>query len=999
MNAPLRSSAFFHRIKLRFRDSIGNAIMNRTYRRPTAEQNVGPLRLTVGIASSSASRGGGTYSVGRRVSDRRYFRRDLGGRASTSSNGLLLGFFERRRVREPPIAEYTRPRRCDSELFWRASVSSESGFRRVERASDPDRDPSLLRDASSSRSSSVAGGVGEGDPSSSDPGSFSRESPPSFPAFNVPGFPAFSPADIEKRVLPSTTRTSMPTLAFSTSRSISLSTRRTTSGSTRSAYAFEAASVSSSSSPAGRPGAFSESARGGGAALDVFTCGRPLVALAARSIAILRRRTARCTSGAAKSWTMSKISFLRVSRAASSGPSASGSSSASSSRSNSSTTSGGFAWCRLLNMNCISWTSMHQVQTSATAWKPMRVARSPSMNLFRSLRFARRSRVWNAAASAIIDANIPNTTAKTFHVFIRSSRLTLASSATEIGRTRGGDADAVKSVAWSHKHATRDAVSHPHPSNACASLRQRHRAAFSALSIRHSTLDPFAVAYPRMRVVPSAETKSVNSSHPTRSVGWSNVHRNDAFADASAADPARASGRHASEPPGGNGFGSVAHPSELYAAAASSQNAHVAAGRVALESESSTESASLARRKSDSAHVAPNPTASTSRIGISNAIGRVRLCTASDAPATSNVRASVPATLGADATSPGAAVTFVASSACASNASAKRSRSTGAPAPSSSASRGTSNAAPPAALRAALGRLSGSERDATKAILVAFPDAGRSPGSADATAALASALADAVADASAVFALASDAAALRVDAESAESMLLVAVSERAADKSPSASLATASSISATAATPANRAALDASHGSSSTRDTTSATEPKSVTELGTAADALEVTLSIASRSAARVAAAPVGSTPPPPRHREAADSNSSAGNASRSDRDEVNSDRRFFAAAVTFALNAASWRHAPATWLIAASAPPLRSASSAARTAELVASVAAASVAMEGHVTVTLVSTTSDVAPSASRACAPTVTTFSCVADPPGKTPTYSARGLKSWSC
>ena len=46
-----------------------------------------------------------------------------------------------------------------------------------------------------------------------------------------------------------------------------------------------------------------------------------------------------------------------------------------------------------------------------------------------------------------------------------------------------------------------------------------------------------------------------------------------------------------------------------------------------------------------------------------------------------------------------------------------------------------------------------------------------------------------------------------------------------------------------------RAALDASHGSSSTRDTTSATEPKSVTELGTAADALEVTLSIASRSA------------------------------------------------------------------------------------------------------------------------------------------------------
>ena len=68
--------------------------------------------------------------------------------------------------------------------------------------------------------------------------------------------------------------------------------------------------------------------------------------------------------------------------------------------------------------------------------------------------------------------NIPPPTANTFHVLSRSSTDTDRSSSMEMVFTFGGDADAVKSVAWLHRHETRGVVSHPHPSNACASRRQ-----------------------------------------------------------------------------------------------------------------------------------------------------------------------------------------------------------------------------------------------------------------------------------------------------------------------------------------------------------------------------------------------------------------------------------------------------------------------------------------------------------------------------------------------
>ena len=126
----------------------------------------------------------------------------------------------------------------------------------------------------------------------------------------------------------------------------------------------------------------------------------------------------------------------------------------------------------LLNTACISCTSMCQVHTSRTTAKPSSRPDSASTNLRRMARFARVSRTWNHTAMVAIPPNMPPTTAKTLHVRVRSSSDTDANSSTVIGLMFGGAEDALKSVAWLHKHDAVPASTQPHPSNACVSRRQ-----------------------------------------------------------------------------------------------------------------------------------------------------------------------------------------------------------------------------------------------------------------------------------------------------------------------------------------------------------------------------------------------------------------------------------------------------------------------------------------------------------------------------------------------
>ena len=346
-------------------------------------------------------------------------------------------------------------------------------------------------------------------------------------------------------------------------------------------------------------------------------------------------------------------------------------------------------------MNCISCTSISQVQTSETTWKPIMTAVLPSMNLFRILRFARTSRRLNKTTSTLMHPNMPPTTAKTFQVFIRSSRDTESSSSTVTGLILGGALDAVKSVAWSHRHSISAATTHPHPSKDCESRRQAHRASFRAYSAVQFAAEALLCSNPSMRVTLSS-AMNVTASHPASTVSCVNRHRNDAFASEMRTSPSRTPGAQTSDPPAGRGLGSVAHPSELYSSFRTSQKAHTArfAGSETFKGSASA---------SCCAHVMPArssiPDASS---GSAKAMGTGRSCTASSSPLVPLASTSemVPATRGAEATSCAGAEAFAdaaAAAACASKSSASRNVSTGSSPLRESADAGTSNAAPPAA--------------------------------------------------------------------------------------------------------------------------------------------------------------------------------------------------------------------------------------------------------------------------------------------------------------
>ena len=374
-------------------------------------------------------------------------------------------------------------------------------------------------------------------------------------------------------------------------------------------------------------------------------------------------------------------------------------------------------------MNCISCTLISQVQTSDTTWKPIMAAVLPSMNLFRILRFARASRRLNAITSALMHPNMPPTTANTFQVRSRSSRDTESSSSTVTGLILGGALDAVKSVAWSHRHSISAATTHPHPSKDCESRRQAHRAAFETSSAVQFAAETLLCSYPSTRVTLSSAT-SVTASHPASTVSCVNCHRNEAFASEMRTSPSRTPGAQTRDPPGGRGLGSVAHPSELYAFFPTSQKAHTA--RLAGGAEVFKGSVFKAASSSCCAHVTPArssiPDASS---GSAKAMGTGRSCTASSSPLVplASTSESVPATRGAAATSVASAEAFAAAAAaaaaCASKSSASRNVSTGSSPLSESAEAGTSNAAPPAAAVAlefdpvAARSADGERRDAT----------------------------------------------------------------------------------------------------------------------------------------------------------------------------------------------------------------------------------------------------------------------------------------------
>ena len=123
-------------------------------------------------------------------------------------------------------------------------------------------------------------------------------------------------------------------------------------------------------------------------------------------------------------------------------------------------------------MNCISCTSMCHVQMSCTTAKPNCAPFTGSMNLLSNALLARSSRVLKMKARNAVHPNIPPTTAKTFHVLKMSSNEIDMSSSMEMGLILGGELEALKSVAWLHKHCTAGATKHPHPSKACVDRRQ-----------------------------------------------------------------------------------------------------------------------------------------------------------------------------------------------------------------------------------------------------------------------------------------------------------------------------------------------------------------------------------------------------------------------------------------------------------------------------------------------------------------------------------------------
>ena len=496
----------------------------------------------------------------------------------------------------------------------------------------------------------------------------------------------FVSTTVSKRVLPFSTRTRTPTSASAASRSMRSSTSLTCW----------------SSWYAGRPSGPSG-----------WTCGRPSLARLARLSASLRRWMARPASAATKSSACASTDSSSRRRASSSSPWRRASSA--------STASGSLAWCRLLNMNCISCTSISQVQTSDTTWKPIMAAVLPSMNLFRILRFARASRRLNAITSALMHPNMPPTTANTFQVRIRSSRDTESSSSTVTGLILGGALDAVKSVAWSHRHSISAATTHPHPSKDCESRRQAHRAAFETSSASQVAAETLLCSYPSTRVTLSSAT-SVTASHPASTVSCVNCHRNEAFASEMRTSPSRTPGAQTRDPPGGRGLGSVAHPSELYAFFPTSQKAHTAR----LAGGADAFKGSVFKGASCCAHVTPArssiPDASS---GSAKAMGTGRSCTASSSPLVplASTSESVPAMRGAAATSVASAEAFAAAAAaaaaCASKSSASRNVSTGSSPLNESAEAGTSNTAPPVAAVAlefdpvAARSADGERRDAT----------------------------------------------------------------------------------------------------------------------------------------------------------------------------------------------------------------------------------------------------------------------------------------------
>ena len=213
-------------------------------------------------------------------------------------------------------------------------------------------------------------------------------------------------------------------------------------------------------------------------------------------------------------------------------------------------------------MNCISCTSMLQVHTSLMMENPIfSVVPGFLMNLWRILRRSRPSRRSNRHASTDMHPNMPPTTAKTFHVFKTSSSDTERSSSMDTGLIFGGADEAEKSVAWLHRHCTLDERTHPHPSNVCVSLRQKHIALFRGFCAWHlspsylRSLTPSSLRYSTSVQLNSTES-SVELSR------CSNVHRNDASTEelSREMDPSSTPGSHSTLDPLGIGLGSVAQP-------------------------------------------------------------------------------------------------------------------------------------------------------------------------------------------------------------------------------------------------------------------------------------------------------------------------------------------------------------------------------------------------------------------------------------------------------
>ena len=67
----------------------------------------------------------------------------------------------------------------------------------------------------------------------------------------------------------------------------------------------------------------------------------------------------------------------------------------------------------------------------------------------------------------------------------------------DTGLIFGGADEAEKSVAWLHRHCTLDERTHPHPSNVCVSLRQKHIALFRGFCACISRLRTFSLTLSR----------------------------------------------------------------------------------------------------------------------------------------------------------------------------------------------------------------------------------------------------------------------------------------------------------------------------------------------------------------------------------------------------------------------------------------------------------------------------------------------------------------------